>query len=146
MSDCCSKTNSKTSLACPQCSTDCKQVTLRTLYHQVRFPENQQLASESYYFCPLSTCSIAYFSSTGQHIAKSHLITQQAMQDDTLCYCFDITSACYQSALQSDNADSIKDFVIQRTKLAECACEIRNPSGLCCLARFKQLEKNHIPG
>ena len=29
---------------------------------------------------------------------------------------------------------------MQRTKAGECACEIRNPSGQCCLANFKHLE------
>ncbi len=29
---------------------------------------------------------------------------------------------------------------MQRTKAGECACEIRNPSGQCCLANFKRLE------
>lgn len=146
MSDCCAKTSLKALQACPQCHTDCKNVSVRTLYHQVRFPENQQLVADSYYFCSSRDCSTAYFSSTGFSIPKAHLVTQQALQDDTLCYCFDISSAAYLAALQSHSADSIKNFVIQRTKLAECACEIRNPSGLCCLAKFKQLEKEYAAG
>ena len=143
MSDCCSKPKQITSLACPQCGSDCKLVTMRTLYHQVRFPENQQLTTDDYYFCPSRHCSTAYFSSAGNILSKSLLITQQALQNDALCFCFDINSASYLSALQTQNANSIKNFVIERTKLAECACEIRNPSGQCCLAKFKQLEKEY---
>ena len=143
MSDCCSKPSKKPSQACPHCGIECKPVTMRTVYQQTRFPENQQLVTDSYYFCPSRHCSSAYFSSTGNSIAKSLLITQQAIQNDMLCYCFDISSACYRSALQTHTADAIKNFVIQRTKLAECACEIRNPSGQCCLAKFKQLEKEN---
>ena len=143
MSDCCSKPKQKTSLACPQCGSDCKPVTMRTLYQQVRFPENQQIAIDEYYFCPSRHCSTAYFSNTENSFSKSLLITQQAIQNDALCFCFDINSASYLSALQTHNADSIKNFVIERTKSAECACEIRNPSGLCCLVKFKQLEKEY---
>ena len=143
MSNCCSKPGQKTSQACPQCNIDCKPVTMRTLYQQVRFPENQQIVADHYFFCPSRDCLTAYFSGTGNSIAKSLLITQQAIQSDTLCYCFDISSACYRSALQTHTAEPIKNFVIQRTKSAECACEIRNPSGQCCLAKFKQLEKEN---
>ena len=143
MSDCCSKPTQKTSLACPQCKSDCKPVTMRTLYHQVRFPENQQIATGDYYYCSSIHCATAYFSNTGNSLSKSLLITQQALKNDMLCYCFDINSASYLSALQTHNADAIKNFVIARTKSAECACEIRNPSGQCCLAKFKQLEKEY---
>lgn len=141
MSDCCSNPNSKILFTCPECHTDCKNVSMRTLYHQIRFPENQELAIGSYYYCPAKNCSTAYFSRAGISIPKSLLVTQQALQKDMLCYCFDITSAIYLVALESHGSDSIKNFVIQRTKLAECACEIKNPAGLCCLAKFKQLEK-----
>ncbi len=143
MSDCCVKPKPKSSQICPQCNVNCNPVTMRTLYQQIRFPENQQLVPDKYYFCPSRDCPTAYFSSTGTRIAKSLLITQQAIQNETLCYCFDISSACYQSALKTLTADAIKNFVIQRTKSSECACEIRNPSGQCCLAKFKQLEREH---
>jgi len=114
---------------------------MRTLYHQIRFPENQALVIDDYFFCPSIQCFTAYFSVSGIIISKSLLRFQNEIQNNTICYCFDIDSDCYLSALQSNKAESIKKFVIQRTKLAECACEIRNPSGLCCLARFKLLEK-----
>ncbi len=142
MSDCCSKSNKKISLSCPQCESDCRPVTMRTVYQQVRFPENQQIAKDNFYYCSSRECPTAYFSESGYSTSKSRLISQQAFQNDTLCYCFDITAEDYQSALQSHHADAIKGFVIQRTKLVDCACEIRNPAGLCCLAKFKQLEKD----
>jgi len=140
MSDCCSKQNAKDTFACPECDTDCAPVKLRTLYHQIRYPENQEVIPDNYYFCPDKDCATAYFSSNGINLGKSLLLTQQSVQNNMLCYCFDISSASYLAALHKHEADQIKNFVIQRTKSAECACEIRNPSGKCCLANFKQLE------
>ncbi|MCF6204409.1 MAG: hypothetical protein L3J59_12215, partial [Methylococcaceae bacterium] len=61
--------------------------------------------------------------------------------NNKLCYCFDVNVAEYIQALKNNTASEIKNFVIQKTKSGECACEIRNPSGQCCLANFKQLEK-----
>jgi hypothetical protein len=141
MSNCCS--SSPMTQACPQCGAACKSVEMRTLYHQVRFPENQGLTPDTYYFCSLKNCLIGYFSLAGNSVPKLHLRSYQEIQKDKLCYCFDIEADLYRTALSANNADSIKDFVIQRTKSGECACELRNPSGQCCLAKFKQLEKEY---
>lgn len=144
MSDCCAGSSPKTTiLACPLCGTAGKSVEMRTLYHQVRFPENRGIILGAYYFCPSKDCATAYFSSAGNNVTKQHLITHQDIQKDKLCYCFDIDAADYLTALSTNNAEAIKSFVIQRTKSGECACELRNPSGQCCLAKFKFLEKEY---
>ena len=141
MSHCCSGSHSKPATqACPQCNTACKSVEMPTLYHQVRFPENQGMISDTYYFCPTKDCSIGYFSIVGHRVPKPQLRTHQDIQKDTLCFCFDINAADYLTALSTNHAETIKNFVIKRTKLDECACEIRNPSGQCCLGKFKYLE------
>ena len=146
MSDCCANSSSKVTVqACPQCGTACKSVEMPTLYHQVRFPENQGIISDTYYFCPSKDCATAYFSISGNSVPKQQLKTHQDIQNDKLCYCFDIGAADYLSALSTNHAEAIKNFVMQRTKSGECTCGLRNPSGQCCLARFKQLEKGHSP-
>lgn len=140
MSDCCPNTSAKTKQICPECGSACNSVSMSTLYHQVRFLENQALITDSYYFCPAKTCSVGYFSNTGSTVPKQHLRTYQEIQNDKLCYCFDIDANQYLSALKAHCVEPIKDFVIQRTKAGDCACETRNPSGQCCLANFKRLE------
>jgi Zinc binding domain len=145
MSDCCSGSHLKPATqACPQCDIACKNVEMRTLYHQVRFPENQQIIADTYYFCPAKNCATAYFSVAGNSAPKQHLRTHQDIQSDKLCYCFDIDAADYLTALNTNHAEPIKNFVMQRTKSGECACELRNPSGQCCLAKFKHLEKHSL--
>jgi hypothetical protein len=47
-----------------------------------------------------------------------------------LCYCFGVTKADARSD------PGIKKFVMAQTKLGLCACEMRNPSGRCCLPDF----------
>lgn len=142
MSECCSNTPSKiTEQDCPQCGISCKSVSIKTLYHQVKFPNNQSINSGGYYYCPVKACAAGYFSTDGRMIPKQQLKSAQNIQDDMLCYCFDISEAQYRLALQANNAESIKHFVIEQTRSGTCACEIRNPSGQCCLAKFKQIER-----
>jgi hypothetical protein len=141
MSICCSNSTSKANTSpCPECGIDCKKVEIRTLYHQVRFPENQEIVPNNYYFCPNKDCPTAYFSSVGNSVPKQYLRTHQEIQKDKLCYCFDTDAADYLNALGTKHAEAIKNFVIQRAKSGECACELRNPLGQCCLAKFKHLE------
>ena len=140
MSDCCSHTFPETKQTCPECGFTCKNISMTTLYHQVRFPENQSLISDHYYFCPSKICSIGYFSNAKNIISKQHLRNYQAIQNNMLCYCFDIYANQYLLALKENCAEPIKEFVIRLTKAGDCACEIKNPSGQCCLVNFKRLE------
>jgi hypothetical protein len=110
----------------------------------VRFPENQGINSDTYYFCPAKACTVGYFSTAGSMIPKQLLRSARDIQDSTLCYCFDISEAQYQSALQTNTAASVKNFVIEQTRSGTCACEIANPSGQCCLAQFKRIEKDVV--
>jgi len=142
MSDCCSNHITKIITGiCPKCGMSCKSVENKTLYHQVKFPENQIILEESYYFCVSKNCPVGYFSSTDNIIPKHSLRTYQEIEDDKLCYCFDINTKQYLSALKANNADKIKNFVIQKTKSGDCACEVKNPSGQCCLAKFRNLTR-----
>ncbi|KAF3981893.1 MAG: hypothetical protein HFP81_09790 [Methylococcales symbiont of Hymedesmia sp. n. MRB-2018] len=143
MPDCRSKNSSKLSQTCPECGSNSKSVKMRTLYHQLHFPENKKNLLNSPYFCPLPSCPVAYFSTTGRTIPTTQLKTSEEIKKNKLCFCFDIDTDIYYSALGTERAHYIKEFVIQRTKLKDCACEIRNPSGQCCLADFKRVEAKH---
>jgi len=112
------------------------------MLHQVQCPDNQTLIDGDYAFCANRDCAVAYFS-TSTSIQKSQLRAFQSNQDAMLCYCFDISESTYQAALGNGTAEAMKAFVVQQTKAGLCACESRNPSGRCCLADFRRMEKAH---
>jgi hypothetical protein len=112
---------------------------MKTIFHQVKFPYILDIETASYFYCADRTCSAGYFSQEGSIIPKKQL---KAFTEQTLCYCFDISTEQYLNALKNETAATIKQFVMHKTKSGDCACEIRNPSGQCCLANFKQLEKD----
>jgi len=114
----------------------------QTLIHQVQFPENQDITQDEYAFCSNQQCDVVYFSSSNV-IRKQKVRTFKDDQKEMLCYCFDISKSQYQLALASGTSGNIKGFVVQQTKSSSCACEIRNPSGRCCLANFKRMEKDY---
>ena len=144
MAACCSVQNTRSvKHPCPTCGADARPVRRETLYHQVRYPDNLTIAEANYFFCTNPDCEVGYFTEQGSRFLKSQLREELHINAGWLCYCFDISKADYQTALDNHNADEIKDFVIEQTKTGSCACASRNPSGQCCLADFKRLEKEY---
>lgn len=142
MSACCSGHGERRD--CPVCGQRCWPVSRQTMLHQVQFPNNQHLLEDDYAFCANWNCTAGYFSISSV-ILKLQLRAFQPGQQAMLCYCFDITESVYCSALQDGSSESIKGFVVQQTKEDLCGCELRNPSGRCCLASFRRIEKNDMP-
>lgn len=141
MSSCCTSALPSSIQICSQCGKSCKNISMKTILHHVKFPDILDIETDSYYFCADKSCSVGYFSEEGKIISKKQLRVFTEPKHNKLCYCFDINIEQYIEALKDKTAITIKEFVIQKTKSGDCACEIRNPSGLCCLSYFKQLEK-----
>jgi len=132
----------KRRMACPLCAQNALPVSRQTMVHQVQFPDNQSLPADDYGFCSNKDCTTGYFSSATV-IPKTQLRAFHPDQTAMLCHCFDISEFAYRAALADGTAQDVKAFVIQQTKENLCACESRNPSGRCCLADFKRMEKAH---
>jgi len=139
---CCGSKPKQGRVVCPNCAQQCFPVNRQTILHQVQFPDNQSIAEGDYVFCANRDCTTGYFSASTM-IPKSTLRAFLAGTEAMLCYCFDITEPSYRTALGDGSAEAMKAFVVKQTKEKLCACESRNPSGRCCLAAFKQMEKAH---
>lgn len=132
-SDSCSNQDSK--LMCPGNNKLYKSVSQFTVLHNLRAPWKNFSAEQTYYFCDDPDCEVIYFSGSGSIFKKTDIRTllqntKPSSNDDLICYCFGVSKSDY-----SDNP-GIREFVVQQTKLKNCACEIRNPSGKCCLKDF----------
>jgi len=139
---CCGSTPKQGRAVCPGCDLPAFPVSRETMLHQIQFPENQCIAEGDYAFCSNRNCQVGYFSSS-ESIAKNRMRAFQSGQQPMLCHCFDISESAYRVALTDGTAQDMKDFVVQQTKEKLCACEARNPSGRCCLASFRAMEKAH---
>jgi hypothetical protein len=146
MGNCCSsssgeiKAETKQTTECPNCRASATPVERALLLHQIVAPLNQQLPSDDFFFCPDLNCKAVYFSSRGEIIENVH-IRGEAGQKSTdanriLCYCFDISHARVIEEIEQTGRSASKAFVVEQTRLKNCACEIRNPSGRCCLRDF----------
>jgi len=143
MSTCCSsklKSNIAKKTNCIQCGESSHSVAFKTVLHHIVHPSNQNLREEILYFCDSVICPVIYFS------VDDIIFTQESLRGPvgqksndplrTICYCFDVTAQQVLDELCIDGLSPSKEFVVNQTKEKNCACEIRNPSGRCCLANF----------
>ena len=67
------------------------------------------------------------------------------MSDRLLCYCFGETEAGIRSELREHGRSDVVQRIRGHIAAQRCACEIRNPRGVCCLgdviAAVKRLEQ-----
>lgn len=138
MSDCCSSTK-QTSVTtkrfyCPSCNTENKQVSASTIFQHLQDPWDWQNDTQQHYYCENPQCDVVYFSQDDSIIRQAQLRTKVGIKtqssDDLICYCYGVTYG------QIKAEPTLKQFVIDKTKRQLCACEVRNPSGRCCLKDF----------
>jgi hypothetical protein len=120
---------------CPVNGKHYAQVAMKTVLHNVAKPWKRQLAAQGYYFCSDPECKVVYFGEDESLITVADIRTvvgiKSSRADRPVCYCFDIS----QHDLEL-NPETCRRYVIEKTSEATCECEIRNPSGRCCLRDF----------
>ena len=142
MSDCCNSVCESESKhagkpvkqVCPACQELASKVSIRTIMHHLKQAWQHQLTEEQYYFCRTLGCDVVYFSANGEKLNKNDIRTQVGIKEHDeqglVCYCFGVTRA------MAKGDKTIKEFVVEQTRTAMCACETANPSGKCCLKDF----------
>ena len=138
MSDCCSNSCSQSDIdhthRCPVNGKEYKGVSEKTILHHIDEPWQWEGKKQNYYFCDDPECDVVYFGQDDSVVRKSELRTVVGVKEKSgsfpICYCFGI------SANQAATNPLTKKFVVDKTKGHVCECEVRNPSGKCCLKDF----------
>lgn len=141
MSHCCSSSSDATSpnkAKCPVNGLEYTSVSARTILHHIKSPWKWTDDNQQYYFCDDPNCDVVYFSESGTTISLSEIRTLVGVKSTSVnapvCYCFNISKE------EVAANPSVKDFVIEKTRLGLCSCETSNPSGRCCLKEFPRDE------
>ncbi len=134
---------------CPSCRHSGKPVPRQTVKSLLAV-SLRSVAEADYHFCRTRRCPVVYFASAAGAPYTTADIRERVYQkeperhDVFVCYCFRHTvselreaSAAAASRLMRDITDGIQ--------AGQCACELRNPQGSCCLgnvrASIKQLTR-----
>lgn len=149
--DCCSTERNKSAtpnLPCPQCNELGHAVQTLTLKHHAKPEHLDAVARGPFYFCRTLNCDVVYFSASGVELRKTDLRTRIGLKETEdpvlLCYCFGFTEAMVREEIRATGRCTIPQRIAAEVKAGNCACEIRNPQGSCCLGNVTAAVKKAL--
>ena len=139
----------RTANACPECGKIGKPVEGQTVKAMLSV-SLRMVRDTKYLFCRTQTCSVVYFSADGKQTFTVEQVREKVYQKEPeaenvfVCYCFRHTVGDLRVALPEERS-AIVDDINTGINVGQCACDLRNPQGSCCLgnvrAMINQLEK-----
>ncbi|MBI3403359.1 MAG: (2Fe-2S)-binding protein [Acidobacteria bacterium] len=97
----------------------------------------QRLNNVAHRFCPDSSCAVVYFDAEGASYVKEDLRVpvwqKEPFGDRTVCSCFGVSEETIRAEIQTTGRSEATDRVRAHIAAGRCACEVRNPRGVCCL-------------
>lgn len=99
----------------------------------------------AYHFCRETDCPVVYYSGDGDQVFDEAALRERVYQkhpddDDVLvCYCFRHTVGSIRSELRTTGTSAAVDAIRTGIRAGQCACDIRNPQGTCCLGNVVAL-------
>jgi len=146
---CCPEPEVHARASCPSCSARATPVEVSTVKALLTPPALAQLPLGSFHFCASQTCDTVYFSATGQLFRTSDVRVavwqKQRPGARTFCYCFGENETDMQREIDEHGLTSAVARVRRHIALRRCACDIRNPRGVCCLGDLTAAVKRLSP-
>ena len=148
MDCCCSGANTSKETpqnACGGCGETGRDVSRQTVVHHVKSEKLFSVGDEEYKFCSSQNCAVVYYAVSGQTFMiddARELVTSKTTGDARpLCYCFGFTEGFARQEIARTGESSVSKQVSRFIKEKLCSCEIRNPSGVCCLGEINKILK-----
>lgn len=130
---------------CPECGSRAKSVPGQTVKAMLAV-SLRQVRDVEYLYCRTRACRVVYFSASGAQIfttddVRERVFHKEPDADDVfVCYCFRHTIGDVRAATP-EIRDEILDDINIGISAGQCACDLRNPQGVCCLGNVRQVSK-----
>lgn len=104
----------------------------------------RQVRDTDYLFCEAPDCAVVYYSADGAQTFRVDELREPVYQkrpddDDVLvCYCFRHSIGEIRGASAEWRAAILAD-INAGIRAGQCACDLRNPEGTCCLGNVRAL-------
>ena len=142
----CWDVNKKTYI-CKECGNKGKSVKEITLRNHVKESKLESIKNfEGFYFCETHTCQVIYFNNEQSfYLHKEDVKTRVGLKETydpiPVCYCFGWTREKIFNQIKQQGFSTAVQEISAKVKAGECACDIYNPSGKCCLGEVSKVVK-----
>ena len=142
MSGCCHGAGILTASSCPRTGTRGHAVELLTVKALLTDVALRRLWPGPHRFCPAPGCEVVYFDERDNVFTKDDLRAAVWQKEPPgarkICYCFGENEADIRDEIRQTGASDAVRRVREHIAAGRCACEIRNPRGVCCLGDVAQ--------
>lgn len=139
MSNCCQAHASEPQAvsACPVSRRTGRPVELQTVKALLTEHALCRVSTVEHRFCPDPDCEVVYFDAAGNHYTKADMRVpvwqKEPFGERRVCYCFGENEASIRAELERLGRSDAVWRVRRHIEAGRCACEVRNPRGVCCL-------------
>jgi len=128
---------------CSSCNGQGRPVSRKTVLLMLKPGLLERAMQGDYCFCSERDCSIVYFEDKGsQQFTVDDLrirVGLKVTEDPIpLCYCFGFDENHIRNEIERTGNTSVPEKVSKLIREGLCACEARNPSGMCCLGELNK--------
>ena len=122
---------------CPVSGTRGKRLELLTVKALLRESALVRVSVTEHHFCPDAKCDVVYFDAAGSTYRRDDVRVRVWEKElpggRTICYCFGENEADIRREFEHCGTSDAVARVRAHIQAGRCACEIRNPRGVCCL-------------
>lgn len=132
--------------ACEKCLGQGRPVSRKTVMLMLKPDLLDQAKTGTYSFCSARDCPVVYFDEHGTRcFTVDDLRTRvglKAKEDPIhLCYCFGFDESHMREEISQKGETTIPETISRLIREGLCACDARNPSGMCCLGEVNKTAK-----
>lgn len=139
MSDCCQGRAPApcVALLCPISGTKGKPVDVQTVKALLTEHALRRVTTSEHRFCPDPDCEVVYFDTTGNQYMNADVRVPVWQKEPfgarMVCYCFGESEADIRAEVERSGQSDAVARIRHHIEAGRCACEVRNPRGVCCL-------------
>lgn len=136
--------------ACPRCGVEGHEVGRETVGAMATLAvPARSLRHKQYRYCGTPSCPVVYYGGDGVVLHQSEVRVpvnaKDAGPDVPLCYCFGHTRRSIAEEIAAHGRSTTSAVIAREIKAGHCACEVKNPSGRCCLGDVRSYERETAP-
>jgi len=131
---------------CPVCGEKGKKVDSLTVKAMLSV-SLAEVRDTPYRFCRTPDCEVVYFAADGGQTFTRAQVREAVYQKEPhnpevfVCYCFRHTPASIRAEWLRTGQSTVVEQINAGIAAGQCACDIRNPQGSCCLGNVSQVVK-----
>ena len=147
MPDCCvSAERASTRQACPRCGAVGSEVGRETVGAMVTLNVPASvLRRPAFRFCDTADCPVVYYAgdvAVERAMVRVPVHAKDAGLDVPLCYCFGHTRRSILAETRRTGRSTTSARIAADIRAGRCACDLKNPSGRCCLGDVRAYQKH----